>query len=138
MQNQCVLLRISAYLGHPVYFSLSSNHNFYSKLVSVNIYFSQNIKFMMSHASITRVKTCKHSHILCVFSSQLRASPPAFFYQKYETFYYLILEIIFLLGNILFYRYLQLSPICGFVQHNLCQEYVLSNITYAANRFCPT
>ena len=40
--------------------------------------------------------------------------------------------------NILFYRVLQLSLICGFVQHNVCQEQVLSNITYARNRFCPT
>ena len=37
--------------------------------------------------------------------------------------YYLISETIFFhRENILFYRFLQLSPICGFVQHNVCEE----------------
>ena len=70
---------------------------------------------------------------------------PKFYYKHY----YLILEIIILLGK---HCVLQIftttshmrfclalpMPGIGFVQHNLCQEYVLSDITYAKNRFCST
>ena len=57
------------------------------------------------------------------------------FYYKHS---YLISEIIFLLGKHLVLQIFRTKSHMWFVQHNVCQEKVLSNITCAWYRFCPT